>query len=240
MTLFRGKHGIIPACDVSGLNDLINLVEKTYELEFIQGYKLGIEIVIPDGAKNVVREIRRSTNLPLIYDHQKYGNDIPDVSGGPFLDRLKEAGIDAIIIFPFAGIETLKATIEKCNKIGLVPIVGGEMTHRGFLKSEGGYIADDSLKRIYEDAARFGVDVFVVPGTKVDKIKEYVNLVAQINPNPTFLFPGIGKGQGGDIAEAFLASLPHDGAAIIGRGIYAAEDIAKAASALWTKASSIL
>ena len=240
LSQFHIKHGIIPACDVSDLDALISLVKQTCSLKFIQGYKLGIEIVVPDGVKRVVQEIRRITDLPLIYDHQKYGNDIPDVSGGNFLARIKEAGIDALIIFPFAGINTLKATIEACKRLDLLPIVGGEMTHPGFLASEGGYLADDAPTRIYKDAARHGVDTFVVPGNKVEKIKHYVGLIRETLPNPAFVFPGIGKGQGGDIAEAFEASKPCVSSAIVGRGIYAAEDIREAASILWEKASSVL
>ena len=240
MDQFRNKHGIIPACDVTDLGALLDLIEKTNSLDFIQGYKLGMKLMVNYGAETLMQEIRKRTKLPIIYDHQKYGNDIPDVSGGDTLGRLKDAGIDSLIIFPFAGIETLKATIEGCKREGLLTIVGGEMTHKGFLVSEGGYIADDAPERIYENAARLGVDTFVVPGTKIDKIKKYVKLVSAIISEPTFLFPGIGKGQGGDIADAFKASLPYNSSAIVGRGIYAAKDIKAASSALWQSASSVL
>ena len=137
-----------------------------------------------EGAKKVIQEIRRLSDLPIIYDHQKYGTDIPDLSGGDILESFKDAGVDGLIIFPFAGIETLKATVEGCRRANLLPIVGGEMTHPGFLVSEGGYIADNAPTNIYRDAARFGVDAFVVPGTKIDKIKEYIKLIGELVPNP--------------------------------------------------------
>lgn len=240
MDILHAKYGIIPACDVTGLKELINLVEKTRSLEFIQAYKIGVRMVALEGAKKVVKEIRRLTNLPIIYDHQKYGTDIPDLSGGTILESFKDAGIDGLIIFPFAGIKTLQATVEGCRRANLVPIVGGEMTHQGFLISEGGYIADNAPAKIYRDAARLGVDTFVVPGTKIDKIKEYAKLIGGIVPNPWLMFPGIGKGQGGDIAEAFKAASPYKCSAIVGRGIYAAKDISAAATALWESASAVL
>ncbi|MBU1168703.1 MAG: orotidine 5'-phosphate decarboxylase [Proteobacteria bacterium] len=240
MGILNSKYGIIPACDVKNLNELKQLVKNTCEFDFIQGYKIGINLVIIEGAKKTVEQIRDLTSLPIIYDHQKYGNDIPEVSSGLFLDQIKAAGVDSIILFPFAGNETLKATIEGCKRVGLFPIVGGEMTHKGFLESGGGYISDAAPLRIYEDAAKLGVDTFVVPGTKVQQIKYYADRIRKIIPNPTFMFPGIGKGQGGDIAEAFEASLPSKCSAIIGRGIYAAKDINKAVSSLWKTASSVL
>jgi orotidine-5'-phosphate decarboxylase len=240
MRLFSSKHGLIPACDVSSIIELQKLIEDTSALNFIQAYKIGIELLIPYGVKSVVDKIRSITNTLIIYDHQKYGNDIPVISGGKFLDILKEGGVNAIIIFPFAGIETLTATIEKCKQIDLLPIVGGEMTHGGFLESDGGYLSDNAPTKIYEDAAKLGVNHFVVPGTKIGKIKQHVESIAKIIHNPTFMFPGIGKGQGGDIAEAFKASLPYNSYAIVGRGIYAAENSTEAAKTLWENASSVL
>ncbi len=240
MDNFRNKYGIIPACDVTSLKELVNLVKETCSLEFIQAYKIGVRMLALEGAMKVVQEIRRFTHLPIIYDHQKYGTDIPDLSGGDILESLKNAGIDGLIIFPFAGIKTLQATVEGCRRANLLPIVGGEMTHPGFLVSEGGYIADNAPAQIYRDAAELGVDTFVVPGTKIDKIKGYAGLIGEVIPNPRLMFPGIGKGQGGDIAEAFKAASPHRCSAIVGRGIYAAKDISTAATALWESASSVL
>ncbi len=240
MSIFKNEYGIIPACDVPDMDSVLDLVRQTCSLDFIQGYKLGMELMLRYGAKSMLREIRKLTDLTIIYDHQKYGNDIPEISGGNVLRVLKDAGVDSIIIFPFAGIETLKATIDQCQIIGLAPIVGGEMTHRGFLVSENGYVADSSPGKIYRDAANLGVDTFVVPGTKIEKIRTYSENLSKIVSKPTFLFPGIGKGQGGDIAEAFKAASPHNSSAIIGRGIYAAQNSAEAAITLWESASSVL
>ena len=117
--------------------------------------------------------------------------------------------------------------------MGLVPMVGGEMTHRGYLAKEGGYIEDDAPSRIYADAAKCGVDHFIIPGTKIDKMKQYKMLLEGKGKTPTFLFPGIGSGQGGDVKKAFDAIEPHCGYAIVGRGIYAAQQKRTSAIKLW-------
>lgn len=233
MGLFLDRYGIVPACDVDSLPALQKLVTSTCDLSFIQGYKIGMELVIRHGIEKVTCTLRNHTSLPIIYDHQKFGTDIPDICSGRILDHLKIAGVDAIIIFPQAGVETLNATVTACKALDLVPIVGGEMTHRGYLAEEGGYITSDGPERMYRDAATFGVLHFVVPGTRLESMKRYRSQLHNVVDEPKFLFPGIGKGQGGDIVAAFTAVEPLSAYAIVGRGIYAEEDSRGAAEALW-------
>jgi orotidine-5'-phosphate decarboxylase len=231
--IFRLKYGIIVACDMQNIKDLERTVKATCNLSFIQGYKIGMEFAVEFGIKNVTSILKKYTKLPIIYDHQKLGTDIPEISSGRILDILKSAGVDSVIIFPQAGIETLKATIKGCIERGLLPITGGEMTHKGYLQSEGGYIADSAPERMYEDAAKLGSKHFVIPGTKIDKMKQYKEKLSRIIESPVFLFPGIGKGQGGDILEAFNAVKPFNSYAIVGRGIYSQENPKIAAINLW-------
>lgn len=244
MTLFNQKYGIIPACDFSKMSDLENLVKSTCEIEGIVGYKIGAILGLKYGLQDVVETISSLTELPIIYDHQKFGTDIPDICGGEILEIFKHAGLDSIIIFPQAGPETLrtsilgsdnpkfKDTVKGCLNVGLTPIVGGEMTHNRYIVSDGGYIADKSPEQMYLDAAKLGVEYFVVPGTKIDKMKKYSSLLGKTlkNKTPKFMFPGLGKGyQGGDIIEAFNAVKPFSGYAIIGRSIYASDNIKESA-----------
>jgi orotidine-5'-phosphate decarboxylase len=233
MELFRDSRGIIPACDVETLELLRDLVTATSDLPFIQGYKIGMQLVVQYGAADVAHRIRAITDLPIIYDHQKFGTDIPEICGGPILRVLRDAGIDAIIIFPQAGLETLRSTIQGCDQLGLAAIAGGEMTHRAYLVRDGGYIADDAPERMYADAARLGVQHFVVPGTRIDSINRYRGQLEKLLEAPQFLFPGVGKGQGGDIVAAFAAVTPLSAYAIVGRGIYAEKDSRQAAINLW-------
>lgn len=245
MKIFKSNYGIIPACDVKSLDQLEKLVKSTCMVEGIVGYKIGAILGLKYGLYSVVEKIKSSTDLPIIYDHQKFGTDIPDICGGDMLEVLKDAGINIVIIFPQAGPETLKVTligsddpklkdtVKGCYHFGLTPIVGGEMTHARYIASEGGYITDDGPERMYLDAAKLDVKYFVVPGTKVDKMKKYRSLLAKVSKNPKFLFPGIGREyQGGDIIEAFNAVKPFSSYAIVGRSIYAAKDMKDAAERL--------
>lgn len=231
--VFRDRTGIVPACDVEDLQAMAGLVSATCELPFIQAYKIGMLLALRFGIGECVKVVREHTQLPVIYDHQKFGTDIPEITGGRVLEMLRGAGVDALIIFPLAGIRTLEATIEGCGRSGLEPMVGGEMTHPGFFVKGEGYIASEGPSQIYGHAARLGVGHFVVPATKPDQIRSYKNMLARLVPEPRFLFPGVGKGQGGDIAEAFTAAEPFPAYAIVGRGIYAQPDQAGAAENLW-------
>ncbi len=245
MDIFNLKYGLIPACDVNQLEDLKRLVKSTCTIDGIVGYKVGAILGLKYGLPSVVETISTYTNLPIIYDHQKFGTDIPEICGGDMLLVFKDAGINIVIIFPQAGPETLKATIigsddpklkdtvKGCYNLGLTPIVGGEMTHRKYIASDGGYLMDDAPERMYLDAAKLGVEYFVVPGTKTDKMKKYSSLLSNVLNAPKFLFPGIGREyQGGDIIEAFDAVKPFSSYAIVGRAIYAAKDIKEAAERL--------
>jgi len=62
--------------------------------------------------------------LPIIYDHQKYGADIPELSGGNILEEFKKTGIDGLIIFPFAGIKTLEALLKDAGEPSLCQLSG--------------------------------------------------------------------------------------------------------------------
>lgn len=235
MELFTKNYGIIPACDVSQLSELKVLVNETCSLDFVVGYKIGMQLVINHGIRRVLGTIQRLTGLPVVYDHQKFGTDIPEICGGPILTTLKDAGVSGIIVFPQSGIETLRATVDACKANGLTCIAGGEMTHKGYLVAQGGYISDDGPQRMYADAAKAGVDHFVVPGTSLQSMKDYSSALRQLVTDPKFLFPGIGKGQGGDIVDAFAAVSPFKSYAIVGRGIYAERDKAEAAKRLWQR-----
>jgi orotidine-5'-phosphate decarboxylase len=233
--LFRAPKGIIVACDVDDLATLATLVSQTTRLEFIVGYKVGMLLVVKFGIARVIDTIRNRSSLTIIYDHQKFGTDIPELCSGRILKLLKEGGVDALIIFPLAGIETLKATVRACLRVGLVPIIGGEMTHKGYLESEGGYLADNGPIRIYGHAAVEGVRHYVVPGTKLRPIKRFIQVIESSVAEPEFLFPGVGSGQGGDIAEAFKVVWPHKCYAIVGRGIYGHTNPCVAAKELWAR-----
>jgi len=233
--MFRLRSGIIVACDVDDLGLLARLVEATGDLEPVQGYKIGAGLALRYGIGRAAGAIRERSDLPIIYDHQKFGTDIPEVCVR-LLEALRGSGVDAVIIFPQAGIEALRASVRGCRELGLVPMVGGEMTHRGYLSGEGGYIEDRGPERIYLDAAALGVEYFVLPGNRPAAMERYRDIIARASAKPGFLFPGVGAGQGGDIARAFSILRGYPSYAIVGRGIYSRPDARGAVLEIWDRA----
>jgi len=162
--------------------------------------------------------------LPIIYDHQKGGTDIPDL-GPKFAKAVKSSGADAVILFPFGGGATAEAWIKSCQEEGLVVLVGGHMTQPKFLENEGGFIADFGPEAIYRLAAEKGVTNFVVPGNKTDYVLKYRQLLEEVLGVDNFILyaPGF-ISQGGDISETgkVAGSNWH---AIVGSAIYKKEGI---------------
>ena len=227
MPIIKLNKSIIPSCDISDLTRLKNLVKETCSVEGIGAYKIGLELCLPHGIPAVIDVIRKYTDLPIIYDHQKAATDIPDL-GEKFARAVK--GVNAIILFPLTGPETEKEWIKACKKAKLGIIVGGEMTHKAFLETDGGFISDKEALKIYEIAAENKINNFVVPGNKPEKIKLYKAFLEARGIKPIFYSPGLIT-QGGDIAEGAKAA-GERWHAIIGRALYNAKDIHKAAKEL--------
>ncbi len=222
--IIKQDKSIIPSCDFSDIEKLKHLVSETCSIEGIGAYKIGFEIVMKNSLQNVIGAIRDETDLPIIYDHQKAATDIPAM-GKNFIRASK--GVNAVIFFPFAGIETETAWINAATEEDMPVIVGGEMTHKGFLFNEGGFIDNNAPKRIYEKAAELGVKDFVLPGNKPDKIIYYRGIIEQKCRKPVYYSPGFLE-QGGSISESAKAA-GERWHAIIGRGIYQQKDMGKAA-----------
>jgi len=222
-------RSIIPACDVDA-EQYEALLKATADLPGIGAYKLGFMLALSIGLPRAVEIARRYTHKPLIYDHQKAGSDIPD-TGKAFARICKEAGINAIIIFPHAGPETERAWIDYARNEDLGVIVGGLMTHKKFVRSEGGYIADEAIIELYEKAAGLGVNDYVVPGNNPVAIRKIREMLERERAHPVFYSPGF-VAQGGELSKAIDAA----GAnyhPIVGRGIYAARDMRAAAQELY-------
>lgn len=230
MRIIKIDRSIIPACDVDSLQKLKQLVKQTCSVEGIGAYKIGMEIVIPFGLKKVLEEVKDLTDLPVIYDYQKAGTDIPEI-GARFAKACK--GVDAVIIFPQAGPVTEEAWIKAALNEKLSVIIGGEMTHEGYLESGGGFIANSAPKRIYEIAAKLGVKDYVLPGNKPERIKDYRRFLEHLGIDPVFYSPGL-VAQGGEITESAKAAGPY-WHAIIGRALYNAKNINKMAKEMTTK-----
>jgi orotidine-5'-phosphate decarboxylase len=221
----RYERSIIVACDVRTLRGLENLVKQTCDVDGIGGYKVGSILAIKYGLPKVVRSIRKFTDMPIIYDHQKSMTDIPDLAE-EFASAVKNSGVDALIGFPLSGPLTEEKWIEACKKNNLEVIIGGEMTHPKYKRSEGGYVMDEALDEIYLIAAKMGVNNFVIPGNRKDRVTHYREILKFV-PDLTFFAPGF-VAQGGIVSEIAKVAGPR-WHAIVGRAIYSAADIRMAA-----------
>lgn len=159
---------------------------------------MALELGLPE----VVRRIRYHSSLPIIYDHQKAGNDIPEMDK-TFAEVCCRADVDAVILFPFSSPVTEERWIKAAQDTGLIVLVGGHMTVPKFLASQDGFIANNAPDRIYSIAAENGVRDFVVPGNKPEYVDQYRALLTGILglDNFTLYAPGFIT-QGGNIAEA--------------------------------------
>lgn len=224
--LITRDRSVIVAADVEP-EKLTELVKYTCVVEGVGGYKLGFEIGL-NGLPDWVNKIREQTSLPIIYDHQKAGTDIPQTADN-FARVCKRSGVDAAILFPLAGPETQGSFTKALQDRGVQVLIGLHMTHPKFLASEGGYIADDAPVRAFELATDMGVKDFVVPGNKPEYVAKYRELLEIIlgPDNFTLYSPGF-LTQGGELSEMAKVA-GNRWHAIVGSSIYKADVIMGAA-----------
>ncbi len=237
MPIIKIPRSVVPACDIGGLKDFEDLVKKVDKVGGIGAYKIGFELGLKYGLPAVVKAARKHTKKPIIYDHQKAGTDVP-FTGEKFAKVCAEAKIDAVILFPQAGPATEREWIKACQKAKLGVIVGGEMTHEAYLKSDGGFIEDMAPIRMYEVAIENGVTEFVVPGNKPEKIRFYRHFFTSKGIRPVLHSPGL-VSQGGSITESGKAA-GESWHAIVGRALYEAKDRKQAAEELCSQLNSQL
>ena len=100
--VLKGDMGIVPALDIDSHEHLERVVRETSKREGVAGYKLGLTSVLRFRLAESVRRLRDLTDLPILYDHQKAGADMPDMAG-KYTAMCKEADVDGLILFPVAG-----------------------------------------------------------------------------------------------------------------------------------------
>jgi orotidine-5'-phosphate decarboxylase len=226
----RSSHGIIIALDMESLDHMRRVVAQTTSIAGIVGYKIGLTATLRLGLAKAVAELRSSTDLPLVYDHQKAGPDVPDMAP-KFAAVCKQAGVDGLILFPLAGPRAVVAFAGSAYAHRLLPIVGGDLPFADYNLSGGGYVVDDALERIFCKAIEIGVNHFVIPGNTAAKVTYHARWLVEKVERPSIFIPGIGA-LGGSIATAFSAAPACDLYAVVGRAIYDAPDAGQAARRL--------
>lgn len=225
--MFDQEHGIVVALDGMSIDRVEEVIKELRELEFIVGYKISSDMALQGGLEIAVHQVKwLSGNKPVIYDHQKFGTDVPDICKA-MVCSFADAGVDAFIMFPFAGPATLIAVLNEAKNIPeLIPIVGGLMTHPEFLVSEGGNVTN--VSNMFATSSMLGCRAFVLPGNKIEQAH---NQLRNIDPSSSLFFPGIGA-QSGQIHD--LKGFQNRPVyAIVGRAITSAFDPADAAQRLW-------
>lgn len=235
MDFFNLNHGIMIECNFSKISKLEAIVETTNDLEFVVGYKIGAELALSSNIKDIVATVKKYTNLPVIYDHQKFGSDDDKFSSGTFLEALKEAGIDGLFIFPHAGVGTLEAAVKKCLDLGIIPIIGGDMVHDGYTEDDGGYIDSVAPQKMYIDGANFGAQHFVIPCTRLDRMRIYCHRLGNMVNNPILFITGVGIESCDDLVKACEIVKQYRSYAVIGREITDEEDYRRAAEKIWKR-----
>ncbi|SMF48643.1 orotidine-5'-phosphate decarboxylase [Tistlia consotensis] len=229
--VFRGRSGLVPALDMATLEALERVVRATCGVEGVTGYKLGLTAVLRLGLAPAMARLRELTDLPVLYDHQKAGPDMPDMAA-KFTAICAEAKVTGLILFPVAGPTAVRQFGGEALKQGLVPVVGGEIPVADYTISGGGYLADDALDRIMADAAAVGVDHFVLPARDPEAIERRCRWMREHLPQPVVFLTGFGP-LGGSIAEGFARAGAMSGRhAIVGRLVFAADDPGEAARRL--------
>lgn len=223
-------HGIMIALDLESMDAQKRIIERTTGVEGVVGYKLGLAAVLRVGLAPAVRELRGFTSLPLVYDHQKAGPDVP-VMAAKFAAICGEAGVDGLILFPLAGPRAVSEFVGQALKHRLAPIVGGELPFPDYNASGGGYVIDGALDKIFRAAIPLGTDHFVVPGNTPDKVRHHAAWLTRELESPVLVVPGIGP-LGGSIGQTFTAAAGCRVYAVVGRAVYGAADPGEAARRL--------
>jgi len=226
----RTSHGIVVALDMEDLDQMRQVVERTTSIDGIVGYKVGLTATLRLGLAGAAGILRPVTDLPLIYDHQKAGPDVPDMAA-KFAATCRAAKVDALILFPVAGPRAVTEFSGSAYANRLLPIVGGDLPFPDYNASGGGYVIDDALDKIFRKAIEVGVDHFVIPGNTPAKVRHHAAWLVREIERPSLFIPGIGA-LGGSIADTFAAAPGCDLYAVVGRAIYGAADPAEAARRL--------
>lgn len=216
-------RGVIPACDFRDLGLFKELCAAIADTPKVTGFKVGSLLVCKHSMAAVVKAARDAApGKKLVLDMQKWGSDIPNMVFEQ-VQLAADEGFDAVILFPLqGGPETLLAGIHACYEFGIVPIVGADMTHRGFDRAEGGCVSVEDSEHFYKIAAVKGVRNFVMPGTKPERIAHYRSLLATECEQFSIFSPGLVT-QGGNISAGGAAA-GGNFQAIVGRGIYKKAD----------------
>ncbi len=214
--MFNDPPGIIPSLDVD-IKEAIAVTESIKDLkEEIAGLKIGSILAWRYGLPKIIEEIKSICDFPIIFDAQKAGNDIPKIVRQQ-VKVVADIGIDAFVASPHgAGSKTLNCFVEACFDFGVIPIIVIEMTQ----PQCNVFLAGNAPEIVLGQALKLGVENFIAPANKLDRLKYYKNISNDFDKKIKIFSPGVGP-QGGGPESAVQAGADF---VVIGRSIYTAED----------------
>jgi len=247
-------RSVVPACDVD-FETYKKIVDGVKDVDKVRAVKVGFTLGYGEEGLPYVVGYAKDHGLTVIFDHQKAGTDIHESTPQKYMDKMVDAGVDAVILFPESGPAVQYEWTREAQNRGLGVVIGPEMTHPRFLEGDfsngkkdsqnyteifqnllgrdlTGYLRKDCPEDILELAAKMGVTDFVMPGNKPDRITYFKEHLAKFDVVPVVYSPGL-VAQGGDLSDGAKAAGKFHG--IVGRGIYKADDVKKAAEELTHK-----
>ncbi len=203
----------------------------------VSAIKIGLEVAYGIGLQTAT-EIVHTYGMQAVFDHQKAGTDIP-ATGAGFANVVKHAGVDAAIMFPFAGPNTQREWTRALQDSGVQVITGAEMTHADFLADasgrHGGYVHPASVERILSLAVELGVHDYMAPGNQPERVQYYREFLdREVGVGAYTLWASGFITQGGDLTETGRLAGPRFNA-IVGSGIYDSRDPRQTATDLGQK-----
>ncbi len=194
------------ALDVLNKNQALKVAKEV--ADYIDRIKVNYPLTLSAGIDVIdkLAEIK-----PVIADFKVA--DIPYTSS-LIAEIAFKAGAESIIVHGFVGSDTVRAVLDVAEKYGGKVYVVTELSSHGGEE----FMAAHSLK-IAEMAKNLGCHGLIAPATRVDKLAKIRKVAGKLE----ILCPGIGAQKGS------LEAIKYCDGIIVGRSIYASDDVRKAA-----------
>jgi len=214
--MFNDPPGIILSLDVD-INEAIKVIENVKDLkQEIAGLKVGSILAWRYGLPKIMEEIKNICDIPIIFDAQKAGNDIPNIVRQQ-VQFIADIGIDSFIASPQgAGSKTLDSFVKACLEFDVIPIIVIEMTQ----PLSDIFLSGNAREMVLLQALKLDVENFIAPANKLGRIQYYKNISKEYDKKIKIFSPGVGP-QGGEAESAVQAGADF---LIVGRSIYQAEN----------------